>query len=263
MTMFGRWLAASIFLGAVLPGFALAASPSVRDVMIAVAAATPDHPADLSHQDLSGLDLSDSDLQGVNFAGANFFGADLSGARLNGANLAGAKLDRTIIIRTDFSNADLTGATMLLPAATTVYGESLRTDAPRFAGANLTGAHLIGRIGNVEWQRAILVHTRFDWEQARLHALPPTVLSGGRFAGVDLSGAGLSGVELGFADMRGANLSDANLTGADLRDAKLDGANFTRANLSGADLRGASLQGAVGLDQATGFDTAITNLATR
>ena len=255
-----------------LTGFALmgaaadahAADLSARQVVMAVAAGTPGHPADLSGRDLSELDLADVDFRGANLAGANLFGADLTGARFAGADLAGARLDRAIIIRTDFSHANLRGVTMFLPAASSVYGESPASDAPRFTGTDLTEAHVLGRIGNAGWQGAKFTDAHLDLGHTQFLAGMGSDLSGGRFAGADFSGAVLVRIRLGFADLRGANLAHADLTEADLRDAKLDGADLSGTVLAGADLRGASWRGAVGLDQAVGLDSAqTTNLAAR
>jgi uncharacterized protein YjbI with pentapeptide repeats len=238
-----------MFLSALPAG---AATMTVRQV---IAALRGPHPADLAGKDLSRLDLADLDLSGANLAGANLFAADLTGARLVGANLAGANLDRAIIIKADFSKADLSGVTMFLPAASSMLGENPAVEAPRFRGANLTGAHLLAKLGNGDWTGANLGNAHFELGRTEFLAALRSDLSGCRMAGANLEGANLSGVRMSFADLRGANLTRANLEGADLAGARLDGANLTGAALARADVHGASLHGIIGLDEATGLDT--------
>lgn len=208
------------------------------------------HPADLSGHDLSRLDLADLDL-----SGANLFGADLTGVRLVGANLAGANLDRAIIIRADFSEANLSGATMFLPAASSLLGENPATEAPRFHGANLSGARLLAKLGNGDWTGVNLANAHLELGRLQFLAAAHSDLSGCQLMAANLEGADLEGVSLTFADLRGANLARANLQRADLAGAKLDGANLAGANLARADVHGASLRGAVGLDQAIGLES--------
>ncbi len=174
------------------------------------------HPADLSGRDLSRLDLADLDLSGANLAGANLFGADLTGARLVGANLAGANLDRAIIIRADFSEANLSGATMFLPAASSLLGENPAIEAPRFHGANLSGARLLAKLGNSDWTGVNLANAHLELGRLQFLAAAHSDLSGCQLMAANLEGADLEGVSLTFADLRGANLARANLQRADL-----------------------------------------------
>jgi len=245
-------LAAAVLVSGNVPGPAAAASMTVRQVIALLRAG---HPADLAGKDLSRLDLAELDLSGANLAGANLFAADLTGARLVGANLAGADLDRATIIRADFSNANLSGATMFLPAASSLLGENPATEAPRFRQANLTGAHLLAKLGNGDWTGANLADAHLELGRTQFLAALRSDLSGCRMAGANLEGANLSGVRLAFADLRGANLTRANLQGADLAGAQLDGANLTGAALARADVHRASLRGVIGLDQATGLSS--------
>lgn len=233
---------------------AAAASMTVRQVIALLHGA---HPADLAGQDLSRLDLADLDLSGANLAGANLFGADLTGARLIGANLSGADLSRAILIRTDFTRADLAGATMLLPAASSKLGENPAAEAPRFRGANLTGAHVLAKLGNADWSGARLTDAHFELGRTQFLAALRSDLSGSALTGANLAGADLSGVRMAFADLRGANLARANLHGADLSGARLDGADLTGAILSRTDLRRTSLRGATGLDRVVGLALAV------
>ncbi len=236
-----------------LAGPAGAGELTVRQV---VAMLHTGQPAELPGRDLSRLDLSELDLSGANLAGANLFGANLTDAKLVGAKLAGANLDRAIIIRADFSSADLSGVSMFLPAASTLLGENPAAEAPRFTGANLSRARLLGKLGNGDWAGANLAHTHMELGRVQFLAANRTDLSGGRLQGADLRGAALAGIRLAFTDLRGANLAGADLRGADLAGARLDGADLTGTNLAAADLNGTSLRGAIGLDQSVGLDAA-------
>jgi uncharacterized protein YjbI with pentapeptide repeats len=243
-------LAALLSLTAAWP--VTAATMTVRQVIALLHGV---RPADLAGKDLSRLDLAELDLSGANLAGANLFAADLTGARLVGANLAGANLDRATIIGTDFSKADLSGATMFLPAASSRLGENPAAEAPRFRQANLTGAHLLAKLGNGDWTGANLTGVHLELGRTEFLAALRSDLSGCRMAGANLEGANLSGIRLSFADLRGANLRRANLEGADLAGARLDGANLTGAALARADVHRASLRDVIGLDEATGLDS--------
>lgn len=230
---------------------ALAEPISVREV---IALLRRGQHADLAGRDLSRLDLAELDFRGANLTGATLFGADLSGARLAGANLAGANLDRATIIRADFSGADLSGARMFLPAASSRLGENPAIEAPAFRHANLSGAHLLAKLGNGDWTGANLSGAHLELGRTQFLAALRSDLSGCKLAGADLSGANLSGIRLAFADLRGANLVGANLTLTDLAGARLDGADLTGAMLDRADVNGASLRGLLGLDRVSGLD---------
>jgi uncharacterized protein YjbI with pentapeptide repeats len=229
-----------------------AATMTVRQV---IALLRGGHPADLAGKDLSRMDLAELDLSGANLAGANLFAADLTGARLVGANLAGANLDRATIIRADFSRANLSGATMFLPAASSVLGDNPAAEAPRFRQANLTGVRFLAKLGNGDWTGANLADAHFELGRTEFLAALRSDLSGCRMAGANLEGANLSGTRMAFTDLRGANLARANLEGVDLAGARLDGANLTGAALARADVHGASLRNVIGWNDATGVDS--------
>ncbi len=252
-----RHILKSLVLLAALLGLAAAwpAAAETLTVRQVIALLRGGHPADLAGKDLSRLDLADLDLGGANLAGANLFAADLTGARLVGANLAGANLDRATIIGTDFSHADLSGARMFLPAASTLLGVNPAAEAPRFRGTNLAGAHLLAHLGNGDWTAANLAGAHLELGRTEFLAALRSDLSGCRMAGANLEGANLAGIRLAFADLRGANLTRANLEGTDLTGARLDGANLTGAALARADVHGASLRNVIGFDDATGLDS--------
>lgn len=85
-----------------------AAPVTIRQIVEALAKATPDHPADFTGFDMTELDLSGIDFKGAKLVDANMFGVDLTGADLSHANLTRANLNRVTIIRANFSHADLT-----------------------------------------------------------------------------------------------------------------------------------------------------------
>jgi uncharacterized protein YjbI with pentapeptide repeats len=236
-----------------------ASPPETMTVRRVVTLLRDGNRASFAGMDLSRLDLADLDFSGADLTGATLFGADLTGAHLVGARLAGADLDRATIIRADFSDADLTGATMFLPAASSKMGENPADEAPCFRRANLSGAHLLARLGNGDWTGCNLSGAHFELGRTQFLAALRSDLSGCKMAGANLEGVNLSGVRLAFADLRGADLTNANLTGTDLAGARLDGANLTGAMLARADVRRASLHGVTGLGSAFGLE-AIRNL---
>lgn len=118
-------------------------------------------------------------------------------------------------------------------------------------GANLTGATLIGDLGDVDLTGAKLVRTSFG-EVAQGSVLHPASLGSGSFLEfADLSGlfsngsAPLSapGVNFGGARIVGANLQSANLQNANLSSTVLDGTSFGGTDLSAAQLNNASVKG--------------------
>ncbi len=245
-----RLLVAGMVGLSLAPRAACGASLSVRQV---VARLRGPSPANFEGADLSRLDLADLDLSGARLAGAILFGADLTGARFAGADLRGANLDRAIIIRTDFSNATMTGVTMMLPAASTVLDNNPAREAPIFRGADLSFAHVLAKLGHADWTGAKLTDAHFELGRLQFLAALRSDLAGGFMAGADLAGANLTSVRLAFADLRGANLRGANLEGADLAGVRLDGADLRGARLARCDLNRAALQGAIGLDAAVGL----------
>ena len=214
---------------------------SREQVVAALAAASGEGGADLTHTDLSGLDLSGMDfrradlsasrLVGTNFSRAGMFGVTLNGAVATGANFDRAVLDVAVLRGTDLTRATFRGASLY---ATILIGATL-------AQADLTEARIIGALMDASLRGATL-------ERARLGADP-----GNQPMGVMRT------------DLSGADLTDANLRGADLRKV-----NFTRATLAGADFTGADVAGAVlravrgrsairGLDRARNLDRAIVD----
>jgi len=88
---------------------------------------------DLSGAHLIGVDLRDADLRGAVLVGANLEGADLSGARLNNADLR----------RVNLTNAELSGVDLRDAVVINAFAPDVRSEGIRYAGADLTGSHLI------------------------------------------------------------------------------------------------------------------------
>ncbi len=203
-------LVAALLVTSAVSRPAAAAGMTVRQVIALFRAG---HPADLAGKDLSRLDLADLDLSGANLAGANLFAADLTGARLVGANLTGAH-------STGPPSSARISPTPILERRCSCRGLPHLAEpaikAPQFRNANLTGAHLLAKLGNGDWTGANLAEARLELGRTQFLAALRSDLSGCRMAGANLEGADLSGVRLAFVDLRGANLTRTNLQGADL-----------------------------------------------
>jgi uncharacterized protein YjbI with pentapeptide repeats len=214
---------------ALLSPSAEAASLSVAQVRAALAAATPDHPADFAGKSLEGLDLSGFNLSGADLRGANLHETKLLGAKLVGADLEGANLNFTWVMRADFSYANLSHTSLLALVASTGM-DAEPSEAANFAHANFAGARMVAR---------------FAYDD----------MAGANFAGVNaavkISNESMGMIVADFADanLAGADFTNAALNYASFRFAKLAGANFSgpkleRADFSGADLRGVNFTGA-------------------
>jgi uncharacterized protein YjbI with pentapeptide repeats len=125
------------------------------------------------------------------------------GSNVSGCDLAGG------FGQFDFGDATAVGTNF----AGIFYGYST------FAGANLTGADLIGA------------------------SLPS--LAGANLTRADLIGANLNTDNVSSADLTGANLAGALLTNANFTGAVFTNATLTNANLDGANFSGATLAGVV------------------
>lgn len=219
---------------------------------------------DFSARDLTYLDLAGLDFKGARLAGTNLYGTDLTGATLKGAQLSGARLDRAVLIRADLSGADLRDATILRP---TIYADMTNklADAPRFAGADMSGVRIQADLSGADFRGADLTGAHFDPREARpgsgtLVTAYRNVFKSCDFSGVRATGADFSHAILMFSRFTGADMRGAKLYRADLSMADLSGADLTGADFSYADLDGTLLAGAKGLDTVKGLDTAV-NLA--
>ena len=267
----GIAVAAAVSLGFIVLSFgALAAetepvSPSadvtVREITTALFKAEPGVPADFSNHDLTYLDLSGLNFKGAKLARSDLYGADFTDANLRGVDLSGTRLDRATLIRADFSGANLSGATILRP---TIYSDLTETlsDAPRFAGANLTGVRIMASMSGADFHAADLTKANFTPRETRAGQGTMSTLARNIFRACDfdraiLHDANFDHVVLTFsrfvgADLKGADFSNSDLSRADFTNADLTGADFT-----GADLDGANLFGVKGLDKVKGLSTAL------
>ncbi len=246
-------VAAAISLGLLCSGQVWGADISARLVAEALFRAPAGSPVDFARRDLSFLDLSGLDFKAATLAGSNLYGADVTAADLRRADLSKTLLDRATIVRTDFSGANLTEALIRLPQSVgSPYFDS--SAAPRFTGANLSGARLVARLDGADFRNADLGHANLApyGDTTQNTFARRSVMMSCNFSGADLSHADLSGAVLRFASFENAVLSYANLAGADLTGANLSGADFTRANVTGTNFEDANLSGARGIERARG-----------
>lgn len=243
-------------LGPVIPG----ADLTVRDITNALYKVRPGERLDYSGKDLTYLDLSGLDFKGASLAHTDLYGTDFTSANLKGADLSGARLDRSVLIKADLSGANLLGATIYRP---TIYSDlsSNPADAPRFAGANLTGARFQAELSGADFRGAEMKYADFSPLEARpgqgtLVTLPKNVCKSCDFSGANLRQAKFTDAVLHFARFTGADLTGVDFASADLAMADLSGADVTGANFTGADLDGTNLAGTKGLETARGLDRA-------
>jgi uncharacterized protein YjbI with pentapeptide repeats len=222
---------------------------AVRD---SLARATSSHPADFSGQSLERLDLSGLNFAGARLSGANLFGAKLVDANFTGADLSGAKLDLSWVIHADFTRANLANAS-LQGLIVSIGLETSAAQAPIFAGADLSGAHITARLNYSNARGAKFARASMGADiKNQSMGLMRADLSGAQLDGADFSGADLSRALLRFAKLRAANFTGANLHLADLSGADLSGADLTGADVTGADLGGTLLTDVKGLDKVKG-----------
>lgn len=237
----------SLAAGIAGAGRAPAQQGLTRDqVVMALAAATAQAPADFTGKDLSGLDLSGIDFKRANLSRcrlvkttlvkAQLFSVTLSDAMATGADLSGANLDVAVMYRVDMRHAILRDASLFATIAD--YGD--------FSDADLTRARIVSPMSHATFARAKLT-------QANLGADP-----GNQSMGVmrtDATGADFTGADLSGANLRKALMIRADLTGADLTDAEVSGADLTGAILR--NIRGR--ERIRGLDRALHVDQAVFN----
>jgi uncharacterized protein YjbI with pentapeptide repeats len=234
---------------------------SVRDMASALFKAKPGETLDYSNHDLTYLDLSGLNFKGAKLANSNLYGADFTGANMRGTDMSGTRLDRATLIRADFSGANLSRASILRPTIYTDLTESLG-DAPRFAGANLTGTRVMANMSGADFHGADLTNANFTPREARagqgtLSTLAKNLLKSCDFSKAIMRGADFDHAVMTFSRFIGADLTGAKLTDTDLSRADFTGANLTDADFTGADLDGATLLGVKGLDTVKGLSTAL------
>src|SRR5262249_37315198 len=132
-----------------------AADFTVRDITSALFNAKPGERLDYSNHNLTYLDLAGLNFKGANLANSDLYGVDLTGSNLRGADLSHTRLDRAVLIRADPSGANLSGPTILRPTIYTALSADL-ADAPRFAGANLTGIRVMANMSGADFHAADL-----------------------------------------------------------------------------------------------------------
>jgi len=234
---------------------------TVREITRQLFQAKPGERLDYAGRDLTYLDLSGLDFKQATLARTDLYGVDFTGSNLKGADISHARLDRAVLIRTDLSGANLKGTTIFRP---TVYSDMQNdhADAPRFAGANLTGIRVQADLSGADFRGADLTRADFSPLEARpgqgtLVTLAKNVLKSCNFSGATLRHANLTRSVLMFSSMVGADLTGAKLVEADLSKVDFSGANLTGADVTGADFDGANLAGVKGLETVKGLDHAV------
>lgn len=234
---------------------------TAREITRQLFQAKPGEPPDYAGRDLTYLDLSGLDFKQATLARTDLYGVDFTGSDLKGTDMSHARLDRAVLIRTDLSGANLQGATIFRP---TVYADmqNNHADAPRFAGANLTGIRVQADLSGADFRGADLTRADFSPLEARpgqgtLVTLARNVLKSCNFSGATLRHADLTRSVLMFSSMVGADLTGAKLVEADLSKVDFSGANLTGADVTGADFDGANLAGVKGLETVKGLDHAV------
>jgi uncharacterized protein YjbI with pentapeptide repeats len=234
---------------------------TVREITSALFKAKPGDTIDYSNHDLTYLDLAGLDFKGARLSHSDLYGTDLTGANLKGADLSHTRLDRSVLIRADLSGANLTGATIFRPTVYTDLSSDL-ADAPRFAGANLTGIRVMANLSGADFRGADLTGADLHPLESRagqgtITTLAKNVLKSCDFSGATMKGANLNRAVLTFSRFVGTDLRDADLSETDLSKADLTGADLTGTDLTKADLYGANLTGVKGLDTVKGLSTAV------
>jgi uncharacterized protein YjbI with pentapeptide repeats len=200
----------------------------------------------MSDKDLGYLDFKELNLTHCTMVNTSFFGAHLISADLSGTDMRSSYLNLARLENTNLSGANLTDATIFQAIF----------DKTNFSGANLTNARMIGTLGSVNMNDAIIIKGRFGLDvgnqpmgQMKFDSV------GGKFMNADFNGADLNIANFSFGDLRGANLRNTNMYRADLSKADLTGADLTGADLTDAEVDGANFQDVKGLDQVKGFKT--------
>jgi uncharacterized protein YjbI with pentapeptide repeats len=169
------------------------------------------------------------------------------GAKLVGANMQGAYLNLARIENADFSKANLTDAIIFQP----IFSKT------NFEGANLTNARMIGTLGDVNMNNAIVKNGKFglDIGNQPMGAMRFDAI-GGKFANTNFEGADINRSNFRFANLRGANLRNTDLFRADFSLADLTGADITGAKMGEAVLDGTIMTDVKGLEAIKGYDEA-------
>ena len=147
---------------------------------------------DLSNKDLGYLDFKGMDLTHCKMVNTSFFGAYLIDANLSGTDMQRSYLNLARLENANLSKANLTDATIFQAIF----------DKTNFAGANLTNARMIGTLGNVNMNEAIIVKGRFGLDignqpmgQMKFDSV------GGKFMNANFNGADLNIANFSFGDL--------------------------------------------------------------
>jgi uncharacterized protein YjbI with pentapeptide repeats len=225
--------------------------------------------ATLTDADFREANLSNADFRGAGSTGANFGGANLANANFQNADLDNANFRQANLTNTSFNSSNLSGAdfgdTNLFNVAFGPWYSDGWKPGAALAGASFRNA----KLNNVSFYGAWLTNADFSGADIRgaqfgifrwysvpggpfgttisLAQLYSTAsyqardltginlsgdLSGGNFAGQNLTNAGFVGYT--GANLDGANFSAANLTNTGFRFVTLTGADFTGAEVRGA-----------------------------
>ena len=189
---------------------------TARDITMALFKAKPGEPLDYSNHNLTYLDLS-----GLNFKGAKLAKSEplrASTSRLPtcaAADMSRTRLDRAMLIRADFSGANLSGASILRPTIYTDLTENI-ADAPRFAGANLTGIRVMANMSGADFHGADLTGANFTPREGRPGQGTITTLAKNMLKSTDFTKAILRETNFDHAVLTFARFAGADLTGAKL-----------------------------------------------
>src|SRR4029079_7399574 len=186
---------------------------TVRDITMALFKAKPGEPLDYSNHNLTYLDLSGLNFKGAKLAKSNLYGADFKDANLRGSDMSGTRLDRATLIRADFSGPHLSGASVLRPTIYTDLTENI-ADAPRFAGANLTGIRVMANMSGADFHGADLTDANFTPREVRAGQGTLSTLAKNLLKSCDFTKAILRNANLDHAVLTFARFASADLTGA-------------------------------------------------
>ncbi len=205
-----------------------------------------DPDCNFSNKDLGYLNFNGKDLTHCTMVNTSFFGADLRGANLSGANMQRAYLNLSRLGNANFTGTNLNEAIIFQA----IFGQTI------FKSANLSGARVIGTLGNVDMSGARIIGGKFGLDvgnqpmgQMKFDS------SAGKFYQANFEGADLNIASFIFGDLREANLRNTNLYRAELIQADLRGADLTDANLTDANVDGADFEGVIGLKTIKGRES--------
>ena len=173
---------------------------SVRDIVIALKAASPKSPVNFEGLDLQSLDLSQLDFKSARLEASNLFGADLTDADLRQTKLQKSILNRATLTRANFHRADLSNATLLRPSIHTTL-EPNPLEAPNFREALLTKVRFQGRFDGTDFGAANLKDAYFGERSTLVRC---------EFSGSDLQHAVFDWTDLTYARFQSAKLDAAH-----------------------------------------------------